>query len=93
MRQNSFEFYPQCKLIIFGNHRPSIRTVDEAIRRRFHLIPLEVFIPEAERDQLLKEKLRQEWSGILQRAIRGCVEWQQIGLNAPARGSVPRAME
>jgi putative DNA primase/helicase len=84
MRQNSFEFYPQCKLIIFGNHRPSIRTVDEALRRRFHLIPFEVFIPEAERDQQLKEKLRQEWGGILQWAIRGCVEWQQIGLNAPA---------
>ena len=39
MRQDFFEFTPQFKLIIAGNHKPGLRLVDEAIRRRFHLVP------------------------------------------------------
>ncbi len=39
MRQDFFEYDPQFTLIIAGNHKPSLRSVDEAIRRRFHLIP------------------------------------------------------
>jgi phage/plasmid-associated DNA primase len=27
------------QLIIAGNHKPELRSVDEAIRRRFHLVP------------------------------------------------------
>ncbi len=49
MRQDFFEFTPQFKLLIAGNHRPSLRSVDEAIRRRFHLIPFQVTIPPEER--------------------------------------------
>ena len=45
MRQDFFEFTPQFKLIIAGNHKPGLRSVDEAIRRRFHLIPFTVTIP------------------------------------------------
>jgi putative DNA primase/helicase len=40
MRQDFFEYIPQFKLLIAGNHRPGIRTVDEAIRRRMNLIPI-----------------------------------------------------
>ena len=57
--------------------------VDEAIRRRFHLIPFTVTIPPAERDQDLAEKLKAEWPGILQWAIDGCLEWQRNGLKPP----------
>lgn len=39
MRQDFFEFTPQFKLLIAGNHKPGLRSVDEAIRRRFYLIP------------------------------------------------------
>jgi putative DNA primase/helicase len=45
MRQDFFEFTPQFKLFIAGNHRPGLRSVDEAIRRRFHLVPFAVTIP------------------------------------------------
>ena len=45
MRQDFFEFTPQFKLVIAGNHKPGLRSVDEAIRRRFHLIPFTVTIP------------------------------------------------
>jgi putative DNA primase/helicase len=53
MRQDFFEYLPQFKLIIAGNHKPALRTVDEAIRRRLHLIPWNVVIPPAERDKKL----------------------------------------
>jgi putative DNA primase/helicase len=84
MRQDFFTFTPQFKLAIAGNHKPSLRTVDEAIRRRFHLIPFTVSIPDHERDEQLPEKLKDEWPGILQWAINGCLEWQRIGLAPPA---------
>ena len=38
MRQDFFEYRPQFKLVIAGNHKPSLRSVDEAIRRRFHMM-------------------------------------------------------
>src|SRR5208337_1106954 len=85
MRQDFFEFNPQFKLILVGNHRPGLRSVDPAIRRRFNLVPFTVTIPEAERDQNLCEKLKAEWGGILAWAIEGCLQWQRKGLNAPQK--------
>jgi putative DNA primase/helicase len=84
MRQDFFEFTPEFKLLISGNHKPGLRGVDEAIRRRLHLIPFNVTIPAAKRDHKLFEKLRAEWPGILQWAVDGCLEWQRIGLAPPA---------
>jgi putative DNA primase/helicase len=83
MRQDFFEFLPQFKLWIAGNHKPHLRSVDEAIRRRFHLIPFTVTIPPSERDQRLAEKLKAEWPGILSWMIEGCAEWQRVGLQPP----------
>jgi putative DNA primase/helicase len=71
MRQDFFEYRPTFKLFIAGNHKPSLRSVDEAIRRRFHLIPFAVTIPPEERDGELAEKLRAEWPGILAWMIAG----------------------
>ena len=83
MRQDFFEYQPAFKLIIAGNHKPSLRSVDEAIRRRFHLIPFAVTIPPEERDGDLAEKLKSEWPGILAWLIQGCLEWQTEGLRPP----------
>ena len=83
MRQDFFEFTPQFKLIIAGNHKPGLRSVDEAIRRRFHLLPFAVTIPPEERDPDLKDKLKAEWPGILAWAVQGCLEWQRTGLRPP----------
>ena len=84
MRQDFFTYNPCFKLLIAGNHRPALRGVDEAIRRRMNLIPFAVRIPPEERDPDLPEKLRMEWPGILKWAIAGCLEWQRIGLSPPA---------
>lgn len=83
MRQDFFTYQPQFKLLIAGNHKPTLRGVDEALRRRFHLIPFAVTIPAPERDADLAEKLKSEWGGILAWAIEGCLQWQRIGLAPP----------
>ena len=83
MRQDFFEFTPQFKLIVAGNHRPGLRSVDEAIRRRLYLVPFTVTIPAADRDAELVAKLRTEWNGVLAWALQGCLDWQRHGLKPP----------
>jgi putative DNA primase/helicase len=83
MRQDDFEYDPQFKLLIAGNHRPRLRSIDEATRRRFHMIPFDVTIPPEERDLGLTEKLRKEWPAILAWMIEGCLEYQWFGLAPP----------
>ena len=70
MRQDFFTYMPAFKLVIAGNHKPALRGVDEAIRRRFHLIPFTVTIAD-KRDGDLPEKLKAEWPGILRVDDRG----------------------
>jgi putative DNA primase/helicase len=83
MRQDFFEYDPVFKLFIAGNHKPGLRTVDEAIRRRMNLIPFKVTIPKDERDQKLPEKLKAEWPEILAWMIDGCLKWRKEGLSPP----------
>lgn len=83
MRQDFFEYVPQFKLVIAGNHKPSIRNVDEAMKRRLHLIPFTVTIPPEKRDGRLTEKLLSERNGILAWAVEGGLLWQQHGLQPP----------
>jgi putative DNA primase/helicase len=83
MRQDFFEYMPQFKLVIAGNNKPGLRSANEAIRRRFNLLPFTVIIPEAERDENLVEKLKAEWPGILAWMIAGCLDWQKKGLAPP----------
>jgi putative DNA primase/helicase len=84
MRENFFQFQPQFKLLFAGNHKPSLRNIDEAIRRRFHLLHFKVIIPVEERDPGLYDKLRAEWPAILRWMLEGCLAWQRTGLAAPA---------
>ncbi len=82
MRGDFFDYVPQFKLWVMGNHKPSLRQVDVAIRRRFHLVPFTVQIKSPHKD--FKDKLRPEWPGILTWAIEGCLAWQRQGLSPPA---------
>jgi P4 family phage/plasmid primase-like protien len=89
MRADFFEFTPQFKLLIAGNHKPTLHGADEAERRRFHLIPFSVTIPPEKRDPRLAEKLRAEAGGILGWMLEGFADWRARGLDPPAavRGS------
>jgi putative DNA primase/helicase len=84
MRQDFFTFTPTFKLLIAGNHKPGMQVVDEAIRRRLHLIPFTQFILPEERDPGLTAALWNEASAILAWAIEGCLAWQQVGLDPPS---------
>jgi putative DNA primase/helicase len=83
MRQDFFDFAPQFKLWIVGNHKPHLDHVDEAMRRRMLLVPFTVQIPRDERDPDLFEKLKAEWPAILRWMIDGSLKWQEKGLAPP----------
>lgn len=81
--QENFTFTPTFKIFVITNHKPVIRGTDEGIWRRVKLIPFNVTIPESERDKRLGEKLRTEYSGILNWMVEGCLKWQRDGLEEP----------
>lgn len=83
MRQDFFEFDLTFKIIMAVNHLPRVTGTDEAIWRRIRTTPFGVTIPRAEQDRRLPEKLKAELPGILAWAVRGCLEWQQRGLDPP----------
>lgn len=82
MRQDNFTFDPHFKVTISGNHKPILRNVDDAMRRRFNLVPF-TCKPRAI-DPALKEKLADEMPGILRWCINGCLDWRVNGLVRPA---------
>lgn len=83
LHKEYFDFKPQFKIWIRGNHKPVIRGTDDGIWRRIDLIPFTVQIPEQDRDPNLLDKLRGELSGVLTWAIEGCRVWQSEGLRTP----------
>jgi P4 family phage/plasmid primase-like protien len=83
MRADDQEFQPRFKLLLVGNHAPNIRTLDDAIKRRLHVVPF-AHAPTVV-DRALKDvKLPKERPGILAWMVEGCLKWQREGLNPPA---------
>jgi putative DNA primase/helicase len=78
-----FQFLPVFKLWMFGNHRPNVVGTDDAIWNRVRMIPFDVTIAKAEQDPDLRAKLLAELPGILNWALRGCLDWQRNGLGVP----------
>ncbi|MFQ5481025.1 MAG: phage/plasmid primase, P4 family [Thermodesulfobacteriota bacterium] len=83
-------FDPTHLLCLITNHLPHAAGNDFAFWQRIRLIPfLAKFVDkpsgetEQKRDKNLPLKLRGEASGILAWLMRGCLEWQRDGLNAP----------
>ena len=71
------------KIFVATNSLPKVNGRDHGIFRRFQIVPFNrTFMPH-EQDKALPDKLEAELSGILNWAIRGCLEWQQQGLNQP----------
>lgn len=89
MRQDFFEYFPQFTLVIAGNTKPEITNVDDAMRRRMHLIPFET--KPVNKDVDLPDKLKEEYPAILAWIIEGAKMWLEGGLDAPE--SVVRATE
>ena len=91
LHKEFFSFFPQFKLWFATNHRPRIRGTDYAIWRRILLLPFLVTFVDKEKavagqrikDRDLKNKLLAEGPGILAWMVRGCLDWQRIGLAQP----------
>jgi putative DNA primase/helicase len=82
-KQDFFEFAPTHKLFLAANHKPGIRGQDFAIWRRIKMIPFTVTFGDDRKDKGLPAKLRAELPGILNWAIRGCLDWKRNGLGEP----------
>ena len=62
---------------------PKINGKDHGIYRRLQIVPFQRRFEAHEQDKTFADKLEAELSGILNWAIRGCLEWQEQGLNPP----------
>lgn len=76
-----FEFTPKFTLLLSGNHRPETSTVDDALKRRLHILPF-TFKP-ARANPDLQKQLAEEHDAILQWMVEGCLMWQREGLRMP----------
>lgn len=83
---DEFEYRPQFKLWLAANHAPRVGHGDDAIWRRILRIPFDTVIPKERRDPAVKQTLTDPTlagPAILAWAVRGCLEWQQVGLQVP----------
>jgi putative DNA primase/helicase len=84
--RETFEFRPSFKLWMAANERPRVNADDAAMWRRIIQVPFTHTIPESERDDRVKLKLRTNpdaQAAILAWAVQGCLEWQRHGLAVP----------
>jgi putative DNA primase/helicase len=79
-----FAYRPQFALWLSTNHKPEIPDGSEAIWDRLRLIPFTQRFDGKKADTALPQKLRDELSGILTWAVRGCLEWGREGLGTAA---------
>ncbi|SFD82027.1 phage/plasmid primase, P4 family, partial [Tritonibacter multivorans] len=77
------EFQIQGKIFLATNSLPAINNTDHGIWRRIQAIPFNRTFKAEEQDRDLGRKLMAELPGILNWAVKGCMEWQKQGLNPP----------
>lgn len=87
-----YAFHPTHLLVLLTNHRPHADASDEAFWARPRMITFNMrFVDnpdpnnpyERKTDKSLKHALKEEAAGILAWLVRGCLAWQDSGLQAP----------
>ena len=79
--EHGFNFRPQYKLWLCGNHEPEISDTTNSIWNRLKKIPFTVKISADERIKDYDTKLVKEHNAaILAWLVKGCLEWQRVGL-------------
>ena len=83
--ENSFDFIPQCKLLLHTNHMPQCSDLSVFDSGRALVLTFGRHFEEWEQDKGLKAELRQpeNQSGILNWLIQGFREYQKRGLTPP----------
>lgn len=91
--KQGIELTPTWKFVLSTNRMPHADADDDAFFERIFIVPFTqrfVVHPdpnktnEHPRDPKLEQALLQEAPGILAWLVRGCLDWQRIGLNPPA---------
>jgi len=87
LHKEFFEFKPTHTLWLYGNHKPIIRGSDYGIWRRMVMIPFTVTISKEKQvpAATLLKQFENELPGILNWAIEGYKQYQEIGLNPPTK--------
>lgn len=95
MHQDFFEFNPTHKFVLQTNHKPEVKGADYAVWRRLMLLPFEVIFGDQHaidsgeatkiKDKDLQNRLDSEREGIFAWMVRGCMDWQKVGLNPPPK--------
>ncbi len=81
--EDFWTYQPTHKVVLATNHKPTIRGTDHALWRRLRLVPFNVTVEDHEQDKELPTKLEGEREGILAWMVRGCLDYQRAGLEAP----------
>lgn len=83
LHKGFFDLRPDFKLTISGNHELRIKGTDEGIWRRLKQVPWESRIADADKDETLPERLREELPGIFAWMVRGMLDWLAHGFVEP----------
>ena len=79
--EKEFEYKPSFKIFLSSNHKPVITGTEQGTWTRMRVIPFNVIFKGAAADRKLAGKLKAEAPGILEWAVRGCLAWQEEGLD------------
>lgn len=82
MYENPWNMAPTAKFLITANDKPRARDAEPSFWRRLRVVHFPVSFVGRE-DTGLRAALDAERSGILAWLVRGCLEWQARGLDAP----------
>lgn len=85
MREDFWSFDPSHTFLMLTNHKPLIGGTDGGIWRRLRLVPWDVVIPAAERDDELGDKLAMELDAVLAYLVEGYRDWHEHGLADPEK--------
>lgn len=92
LHQRPVTFDPTHKIMLITNHKPRADAGDQALWNRVMLVPFELSFKQKpdpsnpnhrQGDKNLGEHLKHEASGILAWLVRGCLAWQEVGLQPP----------
>lgn len=83
LRQEFFDFYPECKIWLAANHKPLVKEFSSGFWRKIRLIPFKVVIPEEERILQYDKILLEKKTGIFNWILEGYKKWKEEKLKTP----------